>query len=35
MSQRTQSEIKRGWKIFFGLLVWFAIMSAIWFLWPE
>jgi len=31
---RERSDTKRGWKVFFGLLTWLAVMWAIWTLWP-
>jgi hypothetical protein len=34
MSREDSREAKRGWKVFFALLIWCSVMVAIWFLWP-
>jgi len=28
-------DVKRGWKVFLALLVWFSVMTGIWFFWPD
>jgi hypothetical protein len=34
MCREDHRETKRGWKVFFGLLIWLAVMWLIWTLWP-
>jgi hypothetical protein len=35
VSHRKRRETKRGWKVFFGLLIWLAVMWTIWTFWPD
>jgi hypothetical protein len=30
-----ERETRRGWKVFFGLLVWLVVFWLIWTFWPE
>jgi hypothetical protein len=30
-----ETETKRGWKVFFGLLIWLVVMGLVWKFWPE
>jgi hypothetical protein len=34
-TRESNRETKRGWKVFFGLLVWLVVMWAVWTFWPE